>query len=139
MSETKHKMHPTHSQHSNLKRPTYARVLTPAEFPSKEHDSNVPAPPRIYTAPPCVLIFYHESKIMRRIHTSDRKKPKNHKVHFMDRTKGQSELFQTQRSETKHKMHPTHSQHSISSVQHVHAYLHPANTDRSYNFVKQEK
>ena len=42
-------------------------------------------------------------------------------------------------SETKHKMHPTHSQHSISSVQHVNAYLHSANTDRSYSFVKEEK
>ena len=41
----------------NLKRPTCACVLTFAEFPSKEHDLNVPEPPPIDTAPPCELIF----------------------------------------------------------------------------------
>ena len=77
---------------------------------------------------------------MRDVHTGKRQnRTKNHKVHFMDQTKGQYELFQKQRSETKHKMHPTHSQHSISSVQHVHAYLRSANADRSYSFVKEEK
>ena len=31
----------------------YPCVLTPAVFPSKEHESKVPEPPLIYTAPPC--------------------------------------------------------------------------------------
>ena len=31
----------------------YPCILTPPVFPSKEHESKVPKPPPIYTAPPC--------------------------------------------------------------------------------------
>ena len=45
-------MHPTNLQHS-ISSPTYPCVLTPAKFPSKEHESKVPEPPCIDTTPPC--------------------------------------------------------------------------------------
>ena len=45
-------MHPTNLQHS-ISSPIYPCVVTPAVFPSKEHESKVPEPPTIYTAPPC--------------------------------------------------------------------------------------
>ena len=99
----------------NLKRPTCACLLTPCKYRS-------------------IVQFCKRGKTkisVRHPHTMcNRTKTKNHKVHFMDRTKGQYELFQKQRSETKHKMHPTHSPHSISSLQHVHAYLHLRNFPR---------
>ena len=108
----------------NLKSPTCACLLTPCKYRS-------------------IIQFCERRKrkiFVRHPHTMcNRTKTKNHKVHFMDRTRYNMNFFQKQMSETKHKMHPTHSQHSISSVQHVHAYLPPANTDRSNSFVKEEK
>ena len=60
------KMHPTNLQHS-ISSPTYPCVLTLAEFPSKEHESKVPEPPPIYTAPPCydILILIKFKRDMR--------------------------------------------------------------------------
>ena len=51
MTETT-QMQSTNLQHS-ISNPIYSSVLTPAEFPSKEHETKVPEPPSIYTAPPC--------------------------------------------------------------------------------------
>ena len=51
MTETT-QMQSTNLLHS-ISSPTYPCVLTPAVFPSKEHESKVPEPPLIYTAPPC--------------------------------------------------------------------------------------
>ena len=51
-------MNPTNLQHS-ISSPTYPCVLTPAEFPSKEHESKVPKPPLKCTAPPWVINIYH--------------------------------------------------------------------------------
>ena len=51
MTETT-QMQSTNLLHS-ISRSIYSCVLTPAVFPSKEHESKVPEPPVIYTAPPC--------------------------------------------------------------------------------------
>ena len=43
-----------------MKEPTsqpHRKQLTLAEFPLKEHETNVPEPLSIHTAPPCELIF----------------------------------------------------------------------------------
>ena len=53
MTETT-QMQSTNLLHS-ISSPTYPCVLTRAEFPSKEHESKVPEPPFINTAPPCVI------------------------------------------------------------------------------------
>ena len=59
MTETK-QMQSTNLLHS-ISNPISC-VLTPAVFPSKEHESKVPEPraepPLIYTAPPCVIDIY---------------------------------------------------------------------------------
>ena len=58
MTETT-QMQSTNLLHS-ISSTTYPCVLTPAVFPSKEHESNVPEPPLwyiIYTAPPCYDIL----------------------------------------------------------------------------------
>ena len=51
MTETT-QMQSTNLLHS-ISNPILSCVLTYAVFPSKEHESNVPEPPLIYTAPPC--------------------------------------------------------------------------------------
>ena len=51
MTETT-QMQSTNLLHS-ISNPILSCVLTSAVFPSKEHESKVPEPPLIYTAPPC--------------------------------------------------------------------------------------
>ena len=51
MTETT-QMQPTNLLHS-ISNPILSCVLTVAVFPSKEHESKVPEPPLICTAPPC--------------------------------------------------------------------------------------
>ena len=101
----------TQSQASNM----HAYLLLRNFSFLKEHDSNVlPEPPSIYTAPPCVLIFISLT-VMRDVHTvSARTKPNIIKCISWIEQKT-TWTFSKSKVRNKHKMHPTHSQHSISS------------------------
>ena len=108
----------------NLKRPTCARLLTPCKCRwsysfVKEENENI-RETSAYNA-------------------GDRTKPKTKKCAFHGSNKRITWFF----SKTNFRNKTQNASHTFTTlnlnVQHVHAYLRPANTDRSYSFVKEEK